>query len=152
MPIRETRAADFPALFDLRARTRENAMSVAELAARGVTPESAAEALATGQIRGWLYEVDGKIVGFASGDRSSGEMLVLAVLPEFEALGIGRALLTRVTQWLQECGHQHIWLTANPDSAVRAYGFYRHCGWVASGEMAGDEEIMVYRPTGPNTP
>ncbi|SMC23481.1 N-acetylglutamate synthase, GNAT family [Andreprevotia lacus DSM 23236] len=148
MHIRATRSEDFPTLFDLRARTRENAMSVAELAARGITPDSAAEALHTGLVRGWLCEVDGQIVGFASGDRDGGEMLVLAVLPEYEGRGIGRALLAKVTAWPAECGHQRIWLSANPDSAVRAYGFYRHCGWVATGELVDGEEIMVYQPAG----
>ncbi|BCL75351.1 N-acetyltransferase GCN5 [Jeongeupia sp. HS-3] len=145
MHFRETRVDDLPELFALRAQTRENALSIEELAGYGITPESSAETLRAGSVKGWLCEVDGRIVGFASGDRDSGEMLVLAVLPDHEGCGIGQALLQHVVGWLQSLGHARIWLVANPDPAVRAHGFYRHCGWHATGEIINGEEVMEYR-------
>lgn len=142
MLIRPTTAADLPELFQLRAQTRENALSPEYLATLGITPETAATGLASGDTRGWLCEIDGRIVGFASGDRTSGEMLVLAILPDFEGRGIGRRLLNEVTGWLQHCGCPRIWLTANPDPDGRAHGFYRRCGWVPTGEISGDDEVL----------
>ncbi|WP_432720427.1 GNAT family N-acetyltransferase [Jeongeupia wiesaeckerbachi] len=151
MLIRETRSNDLPALFALRAQTRENALSVEALASYGITPESSAAAMLSGAIKGWLCEIDGRIVGFASGDRDGGEMLVLAILPDFEGRGIGKALLDHVVAWLQSLGHARIWLVANPDPAVRAHGFYRRCGWVATGELINDEEVMEYRGNQPRS-
>ncbi|GHD61064.1 GNAT family N-acetyltransferase [Jeongeupia chitinilytica] len=145
MLIRETRADDLPALFVLRGQTRDNALTPEELAGYGITPESSAAAMQRGEVKGWLCEIDGRIVGFASGDRDGGEMLVLALLPDFEGRGIGKALLGCVVAWLQSLGHARIWLVANPDPKVRAHGFYRRCGWVATGEMINGEEVMEYR-------
>ncbi|WP_205700945.1 GNAT family N-acetyltransferase [Jeongeupia sp. USM3] len=151
MHIRETRPDDLPALFALRAQTRENALGVEELAGYGITPESSAAAMQRDEIKGWLCEADGSIVGFASGDRASGEMLVLAMLPDYEGRGIGKALLDHVVGWLQSLGHARIWLVANPDPTVRAHGFYRHCGWTATGELIGGEEVMEYRGVQPRS-
>jgi len=70
--------------------------------------------------------------------------MVLAVLPEFEARGIGRRLLTLVVEWLRSCNHHRIWLAASPDPSVRAYGFYRSLGWHATGErLRNGDEILV---------
>ncbi|UXY13714.1 GNAT family N-acetyltransferase [Chitiniphilus purpureus] len=144
MLIRPTTVADLPELFRLRAQTRENALGPEYLATLGITPATAAASLVNGDTRGWLCEVDGRIVGFASGDRTSGEMLVLAVLPDFEGRGIGRRLLNEVVAWLQVCDCPRIWLTANPDPSGRAYGFYRRCGWAPTGEASGNDEVLAY--------
>jgi hypothetical protein len=40
MKIREITPADVPALFHVRPRTRENALTLDELRAKGITPES----------------------------------------------------------------------------------------------------------------
>ncbi|WP_176216878.1 GNAT family N-acetyltransferase [Andreprevotia lacus] len=142
--IRRTRPADLPALFEIRARTRENALDIEYLATLGITPASSAAAMLNGQVQGWLCEMAGQIVGFASGDRDSGEMLVLAVLPEYEGRGIGKRLLTEVVSWLVSCGCPRIWLTANRSPSGRAYGFYRHCGWRPTGELVDGDEVLEY--------
>ena len=62
--IRDVATADIPALFLVRPRTRENALTVEGLRALGITPESVATGLA-GATRGWLCEADGcEVVGF----------------------------------------------------------------------------------------
>ncbi len=50
--------------------------------------------------RGFLAKSDGEFVGFAMGDKSSGELWVIAVLEEYENRGIGRALMELVEGWL----------------------------------------------------
>jgi GNAT superfamily N-acetyltransferase len=126
--IREIQVADIPALFAVRVVTHENRMTLEELAAVGVTPESVRRRLES-SFRGWLCEVDDRIVGFAMGDGSTGEMEVIAVLPEFIGRGIGSALLRRVEDWLFAQGCAQLWLTTDVDPSLKAYGFYRQHGW-----------------------
>ena len=54
--------------------------------------------------------------------RATGEVAVLALLPEFEGQGIARKLLGLVMQALAGAGHTELFLgcSANPDS--RSYG------------------------------
>ena len=74
---------DIAAIFRVRTSTRENRMSIKELADLGITPESVSQALKV-KTKGWVCEEAGKILGFTVGDGDSGEMLVVAVLPEAE--------------------------------------------------------------------
>ena len=126
--IREIAEADIPALFVLRPQTRENAMSVEELAAIGITPESMKAAIA-GSHRGWLFEEYGEVGGFAMGDSANAELTVMAMLPTHEGKGIGGQLLTRVENWLKAEGCSRVWLTTDINPALRAYGFYLRHGW-----------------------
>ena len=126
--IREIAEADIPALFVVRPQTRENAMSVEELAGIGITPESMKAAIA-GSHRGWLFEADGQVGGFAMGDSANAELTVMAMLPNHEGKGIGGQLLSRVENWLKAEGCSRIWLTTDTNPALRAYGFYLHHGW-----------------------
>ncbi|MEQ8354434.1 MAG: GNAT family N-acetyltransferase [Kiloniellaceae bacterium] len=138
-------ADDIPAVLALRLSTVENAVTLEELKADyGVTPESLAAGMRC-DVRGWLSEQDGKVLGFAMGDRSNGEVQVVAVLPGLEARGIGKAVLSKVRDWLFSEGHDEIWLRANPDPDVRASGFYRRLGWRRTGIMRGGDEVLRLR-------
>ena len=140
--FREMHASDLPAVFELRVSTRENAVTMEELEEDyGITPSSLAEAMAA-DVKGWLCEEEALVVGFAMGDRSNGEVQVVAVRPGHENRGIGKRLLGLVQTWLYEQGHQEIWLLSNPDSGVRAHGFYRKLGWQPTGERQGYDEVL----------
>lgn len=129
MRLRPVTPADLPALFQLRPRTRENALTVEELRALGITPASVAAWLEDATA-GWLCETAaGEVVGFCLADRATGELLVIAVLPEHEGRGIGRQLMDAAERWLAQSGCTRAWLTTDADPARRAYGFYRHRGW-----------------------
>ena len=129
MNIREITSADIPALFHVRPRTRENALTIEELRALGITPESVATSLA-GSTSGWLCEAaNSEVVGFCMADRSTGELLVIALLPEYEGCGIGGKLMHRAESWLAQSGCTRAWLTTDLDPTLQAYGFYRHRGW-----------------------
>ncbi len=112
----------------MRSSTRENRLSEAELESLGITPASVREMMGTTH-RGWVCEVGSRVVGFAMGDRSTGEMWVVAVLPCCEGMGIGRRLMREVERWLGSGGHRMAWLTTDTDRSLRAYGFYRALGW-----------------------
>jgi len=110
----------------------------------GITPESTAKAIAGRRVRGWVCTAGGTVVGFCTGYSDTGEVMVLAVLPEYEARGIGRRLLMLVVEWLRSCNNHRIWLAASPDPKVRAYGFYRSLGWHTTGErLENGDEILV---------
>lgn len=128
MTLREITESDLPALFRIRVQTWHNARGAEELTQLGITPDSVAVLLQTTH-RGWIAEIDERPVGFAMGNKATGEMWVIAVLPDFEDQGIGQALLAKVEQWLFASGHQTIWLTTDPDENFRAVGFYRRLGW-----------------------
>ncbi len=149
LTYRPMTAADLPAALALRVATRENAVTLEELRDDyGITPESLAESMAT-HVQGWFCEAPGpagvQVAGFAMGDRSNGEVQVVALHPDFEGRGIGKTLLALVRDWLFAEGHEEIWLLANPDPGVRAYGFYRKLGWRATGERRGGDEVMTLR-------
>jgi GNAT superfamily N-acetyltransferase len=136
MKIRPIEASDVTALIELRGRTRENAMSPARMREAGITPETVAEMLATSH-RGWLCEVEGGAVAFSIGDGNTGELWVIAVLPEFEGKGVGSRLLESVETWLWSLGWKELWLWTSPDKQKRAFGFYQKRGWAAAEEKDG---------------
>lgn len=129
MRLREIHIEDLPTIFEVRIATWHNPNGAEELTQFGITIESVTQMLQTGTHQGWLCEVDGKIVGFAMGDRSNGEMWVIAVLKQFDGRGIGKALINQVEAWLASCGWEEIWLTTDVDEKLRAVGFYRRLGW-----------------------
>tara|TARA_Y100001934_G_scaffold283308_1_gene402017 strand:- start:4700 stop:5026 length:327 start_codon:yes stop_codon:yes gene_type:complete len=103
-----------------------------------------------GSHKGWLAEVDEQIVGFTMGDRTNGEMWVIAVLKALEGREIGRALMNRVEEWLSDCGWDEIWLTPDVDETLHAVGFYRHLRWEDWKFEAGDR-FMRKQMTGTQT-
>jgi ribosomal protein S18 acetylase RimI-like enzyme len=142
--IRETQEADIESLFDVRARTRQNPVSREQLARAGITPGSSAAALRSGDQKGWVCLDGPSVIGFCSADGMGGEVIVLAVLPEYEGRGVGRRLLARAVDWLRSRGVGRVWLAASPDPAIRAHGFYRSQGWRPTGERDGNgDEILV---------
>lgn len=143
-------ADDASACVALRGRTRENAVSVEGLARYGITVDSWAADIASGRLPGHVCTLSGVMQGYAFGDRTSGEVVVLALLPAVEGQGVGRELLARVVSDLAGAGHRRLFLGCSPDPAVRSHGFYRHLGWQSTGQFDahGDEvlELTVIPP------
>jgi len=159
LTFREARLGDIPAMFELRGRTRENPISAGELAVLDITPESTMTSIASGRTCSWVCLHGASLVGFATGNHPSGEILVVAVSPDFEGRGIGKKLLHSVMESLQSRGCARLWLAASPDPGVRSYGFYRHLGWRPTGQTdAHGDEILertpnhrLERPVTPNS-
>jgi ribosomal protein S18 acetylase RimI-like enzyme len=131
MNIRPIENRDLPELFELRAKTRENPYSREALREIGITEETTAALLLTTH-RGWLCECEGVKAGFAIGDGGTGEITVVAVLPEFEGRRIGTLLLSQVENWLGSKGWKQLWLWTSSDTKKRAFAFYLKRGWVLS--------------------
>ena len=148
LDIREMSVTDLAASFVLRAATRENAMAREEIARDyGITEESLAKDMAAGKVRGWCAaNADGQLFAYSMGDRTSGEVLVVAVHRDWEGQGLGTAVLQQVVDWLVADGRDEIWLYANADPQLRAHGFYRSLGWRPNGTRNEDEEVLVLKP------
>ena len=133
----------------IRGQTRENAVSAGRLAELGITAESWSESVQTGALPGFVCRDDANIIGYCFGERATGEVVVLALLPDFENRGIGRQLLDLVVGELFRAGHTRLFLGCSADPAGRSYGFYRHLGWRSTRQFDrhGDEILEVHRNT-----
>lgn len=145
LTFRPATADDVPACITIRGQTRENAFSVEDLRALGITAESWAAGVRAGDIPGFIACADGQIAGYCFGDRDTGEIVVLALLPEAENRGAGKALLDLTVQHLKSLGHKRLFLACASDPGVRSHGFYRHMGWTPTGERndAGDDILEL---------
>jgi ribosomal protein S18 acetylase RimI-like enzyme len=147
--------ADAAACVTLRGQTRENSVSAARLAELGITAENWGADILSGALPGWLCEGDHeepseapkarKLLGYCFGDTRTGEIVVLALLPEAEGRGIGKTLLGRMVGLLHARGFRRLFLGTASSSAVRSHGFYRHLGWRPTGETdaRGDEVLEL---------
>ena len=128
---------------ELRGLTRENPITADALRNFGITAESWAQDIESGQTRG-LIALDGaQMVGYSFGSFNTGEVLVLAVRPAFEGQGIGQRLLALLVELLQGHGHKRLFLGCSPDPAVRSHGFYRHLGWQSTGSLDSHEDEVL---------
>ncbi|MDN2712669.1 GNAT family N-acetyltransferase [Janthinobacterium sp. SUN118] len=139
-------ADDAAAFIELRGKTRQNAVSQERLAEVGITADSWAEMMRSGNLPGHVCHRDGQLAGYCFGDRDTGEIVVLALLPDCEGLGIGKTLLARVMAELRAQGHARLFLGCSNDPSSRSYGFYRYLGWKATGETDkyGDD-VLEFR-------
>jgi ribosomal protein S18 acetylase RimI-like enzyme len=132
----------------IRGLTRENAISGPRLASLGITGESWANDIRSEELPGFICTVDDEIAGYCFGSSTTGEVMVLALLPACEDQGIGRELLNLVVTQLRALGHKRLFLGCSSDPSVRSYGFYRHLGWRSAGDIDryGDEVLELVSP------
>ena len=137
---------DVTECMDIRGRTRQNPASEELLRSLGITAESWADNIRSGALPGHVCIVEGKMVGFCFGVGETGEIQVLAILPDFENRGIGRELLDRTSRELAKRGQTRLFLGCSPDPASRSHGFYRHLGWRSTGSFdeRGDEILEIF--------
>jgi GNAT superfamily N-acetyltransferase len=138
---------DAEACIDLRGKTRENAFSVAQLAAIGVTLESWRAGIADSSMPGHVCLSGDTLVGYVFGDKGSGEVVVLALLPAWEGQGIGRTLLDKLVGDFTRLGFERLFLGCTSGARRRSHGFYRHLGWRSTGTLdATQDEVLEYFP------
>lgn len=118
-------------MFSVRMSVRENILNNVAL----VTDEICATYI-TQKGRGWVYEADGRIVGFGIADLEGHSIWALFLLPEYEGQGIGRQLQDTMLNWYFSCTDITIWLTTAP--GTRAERFYTRSGWQAKGLDKGE--------------
>lgn len=144
LEYRQARPEDIADCVRVRGLTRQNAISAERLAELGITVSSWSEQVASGQLPGYVcVQDDGQLVGYCFGDSGTGEIIVLALLPEVEGRGAGKELLRLAMNELRSLGHERLFLGCSSDPASRSHGFYRHLGWRPTGEVDryGDEVL-----------
>ncbi len=126
MIYREARLADIPQIQIVRHSVRENMLSDPAL----VTDQDCVEYL-TIRGKGWVCEIDSRIVGFSIADLQDNNIWALFVHPEFEGRGIGRRLHDAMLDWYFSQTKDKVWL--GTESGTRADQFYRKSGWTEAG-------------------
>jgi GNAT superfamily N-acetyltransferase len=91
----------------------------------------------------WVWEEDGRILGFSAGDTRDGTIWALFVDPAHHRRGIGRALFEAACDTLRKAGHRTALLTTEP--GTRAERFYRAAGWRVVGTSPKGE--LIFRST-----
>ncbi|WP_295116881.1 GNAT family N-acetyltransferase [uncultured Chitinophaga sp.] len=132
MFIRPATLNDIPALHEVRMSVNENKLNNPAL----VTEKHYIYYLQTAG-KGWLYEIDGKVVGFAIVSVPETNVWALFLHPDYEGKGIGRSLQAEMLNWYFSETEQPVWLSTAPES--RAATFYRKTGWRETGLMDNGE-------------
>jgi GNAT superfamily N-acetyltransferase len=130
--IRSALLDDVTAMHAVRTSARENV-----LASSGRVTLASYREMLEHRGRGWVWETEGRIVGFSVADLDARNIWALFVHPDFERRGFGRQLHDRAVAWLFERGAEKIWLTT--DAASRAESFYRTAGWHVAGVKPNGE-------------
>lgn len=122
---------DIPGMHRVRLAVRENRLN-----STAVTEADYGPAMSDPG-RGWVVEAEGRVVGFAVGNRSTGNIWALFVDPAHERKGHGRQLHDAMLAWLRKEGAGVLWLTTEP--GTRAERFYRAAGWRMAGQTGKGE-------------
>lgn len=133
MHFREATIDDIPQIQLVRNSVKENVLSGPAL-----VPDKDVADYITRRGKGWVCEVDEKIVGFSIADLQDNNIWALFLLPEYEGKGIGRNLHQLMLDWYFAQTDEKVWLGTAPKS--RAEAFYRQAGWTETG-LHGKGEI-----------
>jgi GNAT superfamily N-acetyltransferase len=131
MIFREATINDIPQIQFVRNAVKENTLSDPNL-----VPDKDVEEFMMVRGKGWVCEIEDKIVGFAIADLKEDNIWALFILPEVEGKGIGKKLHQLMLDWYFAQNKTSVWLGTTPNT--RAENFYRKQGWKEIG-MHGDE-------------
>ena len=87
--------------------------------------------------KGWVFEIENKIVGFSIVGLTQRNVWALFVHPAFEGKGIGKKLHDVMIDWYFEQTKENIWLGTEPHT--KAATFYRTNGWIEVGTHGNGE-------------
>lgn len=122
MIYREATIKDIPQIQYVRNVVKENMLSDPAL-----VPDKDVEDYMFNRGRGWVCEIEGRIVGFSIVSVSDRNVWALFIEPGFEKKGIGRKLHDLMMNWYFTRTSATIWLGTAP--GTRAEQFYRKAGW-----------------------
>jgi GNAT superfamily N-acetyltransferase len=94
--------------------------------------------------RGWVADDNGIVLGFAVGNRLTGNIWALFVDPAYEGRGLGRSLHDTMVTWLFDQGLTRLWLGTEP--GTRAQKFYESLGWSFVSLLPGGEALYELFP------
>lgn len=134
--LREARIEDIPQIQRVRNSVKENMLSDPSLVS-----DADCEEYITKRGKGWVYEVEERIVAFAIVDLREHNVWALFVDPAFEKRGIGKQLHDIMMTWYFEQSKETCWLSTAP--GTRAEQFYRKAGWQEDGMYSAKEIKFV---------
>ena len=126
MNLREAIIDDIKQIQVVRNSVKENTLSNPNL----VTDKDCEEFLSI-RGKGWVCEIENKIVGFAIADLKENNIWALFIDPKFEKNGIGQKLHKIMLDWYFLQTKDTVWL--GTDINTRAVKFYRKAGWTEVG-------------------
>jgi len=130
--------ADIPAMSVIRLAVKENSLSDPSR----ITPQMYAEYLE--QLgRGWVCELEGKIIGFSYAAHQDNSIWALFTDPAYEGYGAGKRLLQLACEYLFSRGAAQV--TLGTAANTRADRFYLAQGW-QRGEMLNAIEVSYSLP------
>src|SRR4030095_1514911 len=132
MIFREAEINDIPQIQVVRHAVKENVLSNPAL----VTDDDCREFLLV-RGKGWVCEIENRIVGFAIADLKEDNIWALFVHPAHERKGIGKKLQRLMLDWYFSQNKLSVWLGTSPNT--RAEKFYRKAGWRETGKRANGE-------------
>lgn len=132
MNFREARVEDIPQMQIVRNSVKENTLSNPAL----VTDKDCVDFI-TRRGKGWVCEIENRVVGFAIVDLQENNIWALFIQPGFEGRGIGRKLHDDMLDWYFAKTKSTVWLGTAPNT--RAELFYRKAGWKQTGMRANGE-------------
>jgi GNAT superfamily N-acetyltransferase len=130
--IREATIDDIQQIQFVRNSVTENTLSDPNLVS-----DKDCEEFLTKRGKGWVCEIDQKIVGFSIADLKENNIWALFLNPEFEKQGIGKILHDTMLDWYFQQTKKAVWLGTTP--GTRAEIFYRKAGWKEIGTHGKDE-------------
>ena len=139
--IKIAKTEDISGILSLRYQSTENKLRTE------VTYEMIQRCLTT-HCRAWVAISDDAVIGFSLANKKLKMIWGLFVLPSYQGLGIGKALLQEATLWLQHNAKdmflypcKKIWLNTEIDG--RAEKFYQHLGW-EKGKAVSETEVRYW--------
>ena len=133
MIFREATIEDIKQIQIVRNAVKENVLPDPNL----VTDEDCREFI-TARGKGWICEIDNRIVGFAIADLKDNNIWALFLHLDFERKGIGQRLHNIMLDWYFAQTKNKVWLGTAFNT--RAEKFYRKAGWTEVG-LHGTKEI-----------
>lgn len=139
--FRRAVSADIPAMSRIRLSVTENVLS---------DPSRVTEAMYEDYLevsgRGWVAEIDGRVVAFCYAARADGSIWALFVQPGREGQGLARRLLAIAVDWIFGLGHAAAKLDTT--AHTRADRFYAMQGWERSPAGGTKVDYVLRRPQG----
>ena len=133
MIFREAQVGDIKQIQLVRNSVRENVLSDP-----GLVTDCDCEEFLTIRGRGWVCEIEKRIIGFAIADLKENNIWALFIHPEFEGKGIGGKLHEIMLDWYFAQNKKNVWLGTSP--GTKAERFYKKHGWREAG-LHGKNEI-----------
>lgn len=132
MIFREAQADDISQIQIVRNSVTEKTLSNPDL----VSDEDSLEIISK-RGKGWVCNVDNKVVGFSIVDLQENNIWALLLKPEHEKKGIGTKHQQLMLDWYFDQTNVNVWLGTTPETRTEI--FYRKSGWKEIANHGGVE-------------